>query len=144
MRARVMNMRIHTPQIIVVFIMMILFAGCGKESTGPEQPEKTRIEYLWLNETITLAPGGETSFARDFIAQDTLHITVSLLNPYPVSLMAVENSKDSTIFSETLVESENFNIYIPESVTHALVIQQNGELARFQLHAKIIRWEYRP
>ena len=124
-------------------LLIWCLASCGTES-NPEQPEPTRAEYLWLNETVTLPPGIQTSFSRDFIGEDTLLVTVSLLNPYPLSFISLMNSQDSTIFSLEDVESGNFYIHIPASDSHSLIMQQSGELARFQLYAKIIRWEYRP
>jgi hypothetical protein len=126
------------------FLIVLFLSGCGNESTGPDQQEKTRMEYLWLNETISLPPGSDTCFSRGFEIHDTLHVSVGLLNPYAVSLIVVKNREDSILFSEAEVASENFSIHIPGSDSHHLVLQQNVELSRFQLYTKIIRWEYVP
>jgi hypothetical protein len=130
--------------IVQLFVFLIFLASCSKESTGPEQPDKTRMEYLWLNETISLPPGSDTSFSRGFEINDTLHVTVTLLNPYAVSFIVVKNNEDSILFSEGEVATENFYIHIPESDSHHLILQQSGELSRFQLYVMIIRWEYVP
>jgi hypothetical protein len=125
-------------------LIMILLAGCGRESTGPSPNDKTRTEYLWLNETIALAPGRDTTFSRYLITHDTLHITIGLLNQYAISTLYVKNGVDSVLFQEEQVESDHFYVHIPASDTHALFLQQHGELSQFQLYARIIRWEYRP
>ncbi len=127
-----------------LFLIVLLLSGCDKGSTTPHQPEKTRAEYLWLNETIALAPGNDTTFFRALVANDTLHVTIGLLNQYAIGSLTIRNGADEILLQKEDVASESFNFHITTSDTHALVMQQTGELTLFQLHVKVIRWEYRP
>lgn len=130
--------------LICVSFAVVLLCGCSMDATNPPPNEKTQTEYLWLNETIALAPGNDATFSRYFIANDTLHVMIGLLNQYAISSLTIRNGADDILFQEEQVASSTFNFHIPASDTHSMVMQQTGELTQFQLHVKIIRWEYRP